>query len=149
MFLKIVFLWTILVGPCMGDEEIWERDMTEEIYITGTSDGIVEANLTCHAKVMSIRIRLTEPEDYSGAFYTRGSFKTGKLPCFYQTNNMADGILSLEFTYTKCKTKKIKDSSTGNSLYLNTVVLQHDPFLIFPGDSAFDLECRRSAVEDL
>ncbi|CAB4058199.1 PSMD13 [Lepeophtheirus salmonis] len=138
----------ILLRCCLylyrGDEELWEKDMTEEIYITGTSDGIVEANLTCHMKAMSISVRLTEPDDFSGAFYTRGSFKSGKLPCFLEESSISDdGILKLEFTFTKCKTKKVKNSDLGTSLYMNTVVLQHDPLLIFPGDSAFDLHCTR------
>uniref|UniRef100_A0A0K2UZ23 ZP domain-containing protein n=1 Tax=Lepeophtheirus salmonis TaxID=72036 RepID=A0A0K2UZ23_LEPSM len=140
----MLLILLLLVGSVRGDEELWEKDMTEEIYITGTSDGIVEANLTCHMKAMSISVRLTEPDDFSGAFYTRGSFKSGKLPCFLEESSISDdGILKLEFTFTKCKTKKVKNSDLGTSLYMNTVVLQHDPLLIFPGDSAFDLHCTR------
>lgn len=35
----------------------------------------------------------------------------------------------------------IKFQEAGGNLYKNVIVVQHDPDLVTPGDSAFELEC--------
>ena len=46
--------------------------------------------------------------------------------------------MSLEWNFDECKTeKKKKDES-----HINTIIIQQDDYLIFPGDMAFELVCK-------
>ena len=52
--------------------EVWEKDMSNEVYIEASSEGFVSVQLTCGKKRMVVEIEMEE--DFDGAIYTRGSF---------------------------------------------------------------------------
>ncbi|XP_024080460.1 uncharacterized protein LOC106669608 isoform X2 [Cimex lectularius] len=112
-------------------EEIWEKDMSEEMVIGPTTDGYQRVDLKCAAEHMEVTI-VTE-EDFSGVIYTRGSYSAQKLPCF---RDLKSGTyFRMNIPFDDCKTKN------EGGLYKNVLIVQHDDYLIMPGDAAFDLEC--------
>ena len=52
--------------------EVWEKDMSNEVYIEASSEGFVSVQLTCGKKRMVVEIEMEE--DFDGVIYTRGSF---------------------------------------------------------------------------
>lgn len=58
--------------------EVWEKDMSNEVYIEASSEGFVSVQLTCGKKRMVVEVEMEE--DFDGVIYTRGSFmsKCGK-----------------------------------------------------------------------
>ena len=82
---------------------------------------------------MIVEVLMEEP--FEGIFYTRGSYKSGKPPCYFDATG--DESAKLEIPLDKCKNKRDKEGS-GVS---NTVIVQHDDYLIYPGDTAFEIAC--------
>ncbi len=75
---------------------------------------------------MEVSILMEDP--FEGIFYTRGSYKSAKPPCYFDATG--DRLASLKIPLEgKCKNKK--DAETGE--VKNTVIVQHDDFLIYPG----------------
>ena len=52
--------------------EVWEKDMSNEVYIEASSEGFVSVQLTCGKKRMVVEVEMEE--DFDGVMYTRGSF---------------------------------------------------------------------------
>ena len=112
-----VMVLSILLFFCFPHKilsEIWEKDMSEEIYIEASRDGFEFISLDCLEKHFQVTLELEEPFD--GVFYTRGSYKQGKPPCYFHGDGST--LANLKIPYDGCKTVK-KD---GN--YTNTVILQ-------------------------
>ncbi len=128
----ISLIWTLV--HC--DTEIWEQDMSQDVYIEGTGEGFQNVLLNCHDESMEVIVHMDEKFD--GIFYTRGSYQMGKLPCFFDATGNTE--ISLNIPYDDCKTVKKDDGS-----YVNTVIVQHDDLLIFPGDTAFEIACNKSS----
>ena len=116
--------------------ELWEKDMTEEVYIAASVEGLKELQLECTKTQMKVKIELEDHvEGFDGVVYTRGSYKMGKPPCYYDAQGYPDEKLNLSWTYDQCKTKS-EDSKKSN-----VIIIQQDDMLIFPGDMAFELIC--------
>ena len=113
--------------------EIWEQDLTDTFKIEGSDQGIQKVNLKCGSDSMHVMLETEKP--FTGVMYTRGSFYKQAAPCFVKpvTNNAKK--LEMNFSLEQCQTQK------DGELYSNIVVIQNDPELITPGDSAFSLEC--------
>ena len=65
-------LWCSLVLVCVG--EVWEKDMSEDIYIEASHEGFTSVELSCGRKSMVVQVNMEE--DFDGVIYTRGSFMT-------------------------------------------------------------------------
>ncbi|XP_076041671.1 uncharacterized protein LOC143025613 [Oratosquilla oratoria] len=128
MFLLFLSLFHTPVGA-----EEWKQDLTQEFSIGVTTTGYSRAVLDCEEKHMAFVITLTD--NFEGVLYTRGSFHSKKGPCYLNVKSGKE--FALKFGYDECQTKY--DSDTG--AHVNTVVVQHDDDLIFPGDLAFTLQC--------
>ncbi|KAG0725096.1 hypothetical protein GWK47_000451 [Chionoecetes opilio] len=111
----------------------WKEDLGNHVRIGVRDAGYSRVVLDCEDDHMAFVIRLEE--DFEGVVYTRGSFHTGHGPCFLDASGGKE--FALKFSYKDCSTKY--DDKLG--AYVNTVVVQHDDDLIFPGDLAFDLRC--------
>lgn len=111
----------------------WKEDLSNEINIGVRDAGYSRAVLDCEDDHMAFVINLEE--DFEGVVYTRGSFHTRRGPCFLDATGGKE--FALKFSYKDCATKY--DDSLG--AHVNTVVVQHDDDLIFPGDLAFALRC--------
>ena len=57
--------------------EVWEKDMSNEVYIEASSEGFVSVQLTCGKKRMVVEVEMEE--DFDGVIYTRGSFMSKYL----------------------------------------------------------------------
>merc|ERR1712242_263243 len=93
--------------------------MSEDIYIEASHEGFTSVELSCGKKSMVVEV--TMEEDFDGVIYTRGSFMTKSKSCFLD----ADGVK--------------EDKEGWNTQVL---IIQHDDWLIFPGDTAFTLQCK-------
>ncbi|XP_017845527.1 uncharacterized protein LOC108602033 isoform X2 [Drosophila busckii] len=114
--------------------DIWAQDLTDTFKIEGSDQGIQKVNLKCGANSMNVMLETEKP--FTGVMYTRGSFYKQTAPCFMKpTASQGSRKLEMNFSLDQCQT--IKDGE----LYTNIVVIQNDPELITPGDSAFSLEC--------
>lgn len=83
-----------------------------------------------------MRIELVTEENFNGVMYTRGSFYKQTDPCFVRPASIrGDKTLTMNFSFDQCQT--LHEGET----YSNVVVVQHDPDLVTPGDSAFAVEC--------
>ncbi|KAH8369239.1 hypothetical protein KR009_005194 [Drosophila setifemur] len=116
------------------NQEIWEQDLSDTFKIEGSDQGIQKVNLKCGANSMNVVLETEKP--FTGVMYTRGSFYKQTAPCFMKpTANQGSRSLEMNFQLDQCQTLKDGD------LFTNIVVIQNDPELITPGDSAFSLEC--------
>ncbi|XP_073828451.1 uncharacterized protein isoform X2 [Musca autumnalis] len=114
--------------------EIWEQDLSDTFKIEGSDQGIQKVNLKCGSDSMHVMLETEKP--FTGVMYTRGSFYKQTAPCFVKpTSSSGEKSLEMSFSLDQCQT--VKDGE----LYSNIVVIQNDPELITPGDSAFSLEC--------
>ena len=128
------FLASVLILQIQG--ELWQKDMTDEIYIESSVEGLKELHLECTKTQMKVKIELADHvEGFDGVVYTRGSYQMGKRPCFYDAQGHDDEKLSLSWTFNQCKTKKDEDKKS------NVIIIQQDDMLIYPGDMAFELIC--------
>uniref|UniRef100_A0A1I8M2H7 ZP domain-containing protein n=1 Tax=Musca domestica TaxID=7370 RepID=A0A1I8M2H7_MUSDO len=115
-------------------QELWEQDLSDTFKIEGSDQGIQKVNLKCGSDSMHVVLETEKP--FTGVMYTRGSFYKQAAPCFVKsTSSSGDKSLEMSFALDQCQT--VKDGE----LYSNIVVIQNDPELITPGDSAFSLEC--------
>ncbi|XP_023159808.2 uncharacterized protein LOC111592044 isoform X2 [Drosophila hydei] len=116
------------------NQEIWEQDLSDTFKIEGSDQGIQKVNLKCGANSMNVMLETEKP--FTGVMYTRGSFYKQTAPCFMKpTASQGTRTLEMNFQLDQCQTLK------DGELYSNIVVIQNDPELITPGDSAFSLEC--------
>ncbi|XP_046865366.1 uncharacterized protein LOC6647779 [Drosophila willistoni] len=116
------------------NQEIWEQDLSDTFKIEGSDQGIQKVNLKCGANSMNVMLETEKP--FTGVMYTRGSFYKQTPPCFMKpTQQQGSRSLEMNFELDQCQTLK------EGELYTNIVVIQNDPELITPGDSAFSLEC--------
>ena len=65
-----LLLWSSLCCVCEG--EVWEKDMSEEVYIEASQEGFTEVVLSCGRNSMVVEVKMEE--DFDGVIYTRGSF---------------------------------------------------------------------------
>lgn len=82
-----------------------------------------------------MNVMLETEKPFTGVMYTRGSFYKQSAPCFVKPNNSNARQLEMNFQLDQCQTQN------EGELFSNIVVIQNDPELITPGDSAFSLEC--------
>ncbi|KAL9872344.1 uncharacterized protein LOC119642698 isoform X2 [Glossina fuscipes] len=114
-------------------KEIWEQHLTDTFKIEGSDQGIQKVNLKCGSNSMHIMLETEKP--FTGVMYTRGSFYKQTAPCFVKPSSSSVRSIEMTFQLNQCQTIK------EGELYTNVVVIQNDPELITPGDSAFSLEC--------
>lgn len=126
----------LCICSTLGETEIWEKDMTNEVYIEASVEGLEAVHLECFEDKMRVKVDLEE-KGFDGVVYTRGSFKMGKAPCFYDAQGHDGEELSLEWTFDQCKTE-----ARSNNKKSNEIVVQQNDMLIFPGDMAFELICK-------
>ncbi|XP_042205960.1 uncharacterized protein LOC121855158 [Homarus americanus] len=126
---------TVLVGllAVTASADDWKEDLSNKLSIGVRDGGYSRAVLDCEDDHMAFVIALEE--DFEGVVYTRGSFHTRRGPCFLDATGGKE--FALKFGYKDCSTKY--DDEIG--AHVNTVVVQHDDDLIFPGDLAFALRC--------
>ena len=94
----------------------------------------IQVHLECFEDKMKVKIDLEEV-GFDGVIYTRGSYKMGKRPCFYDAQGFVNEDLNLEWSFDQCKTTKKGDKR------INVIIVQQDDLLIFPGDMGFELIC--------
>lgn len=82
-----------------------------------------------------MNVMLETEKPFTGVMYTRGSFYKQSAPCFVKSSTQNSRSMEMNFQLDQCQTLK------DGELYSNIVVIQNDPELITPGDSAFSLEC--------
>ncbi|XP_053948760.1 uncharacterized protein LOC128857161 [Anastrepha ludens] len=116
-----------------NNAEIWQQDLTDTFKIEGSDQGIQKVNLKCGSNSMNVMLETEKP--FTGVMYTRGSFYKQTAPCFVKPITQSALSLEMNFQLDQCQTLK------DGELYSNIVVIQNDPELITPGDSAFSLEC--------
>lgn len=121
--------------------------MSQEVYIEASVEGLKGLHLQCSKDKMKVTVELADHvEDYDGVIYTRGSYSMGKGPCFYDAKGYANEELSLEWSFDECKTEERKDGR----IHENTVIVQQDDMLIYPGDMAFEVICETySEIDEL
>ena len=130
----IIFL-IILLSVALADDEIWEKDMSDEVYIEASREGFDYVRVKCGEKSMQVSIKLEE--NFGGVFYTKGNYKDGKPPCYFEApEEGTTEEVRLDLPFDGCNMKK---DDEGN--YANKVILQYHPMLIFPGDTAFEVTC--------
>ncbi|XP_036334239.1 uncharacterized protein LOC118744914 isoform X1 [Rhagoletis pomonella] len=139
-FLTISILCLLVLNVSTDDKhkeqsssETWQQDLTDTFKIEGSDQGIQKVNLKCGSNSMNVMLETEKP--FTGVMYTRGSFYKQAAPCFVKPNIQNARSLEMNFQLDQCQTLK------DGELYSNIVVIQNDPELITPGDSAFSLEC--------
>lgn len=137
MMLKITIFCLLL---SVITAELWERDMSEEIYIEASHEGFQQVKLSCEERRMVVDFLLDE--DHDGVIYTRGSFAKKPKNCFLDTEGGEDHQLNIP--YDECGL--IEDAE---GFLTQTIVLQQDDWLIFPGDMAFTVQCKISGEEKI
>ena len=129
----------LILSSIAASDEIWEKDASNDVYIEGSRDGFEAVKVHCKENSMSVSINLEET--FEGIFYTRGNYRDGEPPCFFDAEKGVNKV-SLDIPYNGCNTKE-----TDEGVFVNTVILQHDHMLIFPGDNAFEIGCSRKTEE--
>ena len=76
IILAFGLFWTI------SKAELWEKELGQEVYIEASVEGLEAVHLECFDRGMKVKIEL-EDAGFDGVIYTRGSYKMGKRPCFY------------------------------------------------------------------
>ena len=137
--MRLIFTVGLLSLLLVVSAETWEKDMSEEIYIEASSEGFTGVKLTCGKKRMVVEVNMEE--DFEGIIYTRGSFMSKPKGCFYDAEEGTGHTLKIPFD--KCDIKEDEDGFMSQ-----VIVVQHDDWLIFPGDLAFSLHCKRGQAED-
>ena len=137
--MRLIFTVGLLSLLLVVSAETWEKDMSEEIYIEASSEGFTGVKLTCGKKRMVVEVNMEE--DFDGIIYTRGSFMSKPKGCFYDAEEGTSHTLKIPFD--KCDIKEDEDGFMSQ-----VIVVQHDDWLIFPGDLAFSLHCKRGQAED-
>ncbi|KAL5274132.1 hypothetical protein ACFFRR_000719 [Megaselia abdita] len=134
---KICFLliaaFAVTNVNCAKKEETFQQDLSDSFKIEGSDQGIQKVNLKCGSN--SMHVMLETEKEFTGVMYTRGSFYKQSAPCFVKPKVRGARSLEMTFSLEECQTQKDGD------VFSNIVVIQNDPDLITPGDSAFSLEC--------
>ena len=52
--------------------EVWQKDMSDEVYIEASHEGFTAVELVCTATNMEVTVHMEE--DFDGIIYTRGSY---------------------------------------------------------------------------
>lgn len=107
--------------------------MGDLFQINPSTKGLQNVHLKCGAGAMFVNLE-TET-DFTGVMYTRGSFYDQKEPCFVRSKARGGRTLTMRFPFDECNTR------TDGDTFTNTVVVQHDPDLVTPGDAAFEVSC--------
>ncbi|XP_043225704.1 uncharacterized protein LOC122383407 [Amphibalanus amphitrite] len=132
--------WTAVCSPLLlvmmmlcrtATADIWEKDVGKDIEIGPSAKGWSSVTLTCRSDVL--KVRLVFPESFKGVVYTRGNYGE-ESPCMSDP----EGETEVEMTLPNTVCNVIQDEMSRNT----TLVVQHDDFLIFEGDTAFQLGCR-------
>ena len=127
------FMWPILFcvffASAGSKAELWKQEVGQEVYLEASVDGLKAVHLECWKDKMEVSIDL-EDEGFDGVVYTRGSYQMGKRPCFYDAQGHANEELRLQWTFDECKTSYFEN---GSDLKFNTVIVQQDDLLMFPG----------------
>jgi len=97
-------------NPILCDQELWKKDMTDEIYIENSNEGFDHVNLTCDKSFVKFQIKMDTDEfgNFDGVIYTRGSFSSAKPPCFYDAKGNDGENVKLEFKINECQLEKGK-----------------------------------------
>ncbi|CAG0912983.1 unnamed protein product [Notodromas monacha] len=130
-------VWLALHGAVFGEKQTWEKDLSSQMKIEVSTDGFDSIRVDCSKDSMEVTVLMEE--DFDGVLYTRGNFYDQTDSCFLDASGGRKFELSLPFR--KCAFKK------ENETYTATLVVQHDDFLIFPGDLAFELRCDMNPQE--
>lgn len=114
--------------------ELWQQDASNLFQIGASTQGLQNVHLKCGSN--SMHVKLETENDFTGVMYTRGNFYDQKEPCFVRPQ-ISRGVrsLSMRFPFNECNTKDAGDT------FKNTIVVQHDPELVTPGDAAFEVSC--------
>ncbi|XP_065351248.1 uncharacterized protein LOC135946799 [Cloeon dipterum] len=115
------------------DQEMWSKDMTNEIEIGPADSGYKEVHLRCIEQKRIFQVNIELDEDFSGVIYTRGSYASKDKDCFLHAK--AGRKFRMKIPFDKCGTKREGD------IFKTVLIVQYDEFLIMPGDAAFELEC--------
>ena len=129
------FIFVIILP--ISKAEIWSGEVGKDVYIEASTEGLEAVHLDCSENKMKVHIELEE-EGFDGVIYTRGSYKMGKKPCYFDAQGFRNEKLILEWNFDECKTEKKGDKRT------NVIIVQQDDWLIFPGDMGFELICEGS-----
>ncbi|XP_045597734.1 uncharacterized protein [Procambarus clarkii] len=130
--IKTVVVGVLVVAAASTGAD-WREDFSNKVSIGVRDAGYSRAVLDCGDDHMAFVITLEK--EFKGVVYTRGSFHTRRGPCFLDATGGME--FAIKFDYKDCSTKYDDDLGA----HVNTVVVQHDDDLIFPGDLAFDLRC--------
>ncbi|KAK6637458.1 hypothetical protein RUM44_007875 [Polyplax serrata] len=127
-------------GFVLLNAELWEKDMSSEMKIPLSTTGFQSVDLRCDADHFTVNVTLDSV--FEGVVYIRGTYNDKKPPCFKRHDQTLlrekDRItIGMRIPFNKCRT--VMD--VAESCYSNTLVVQHDPELIMPGDAAFNLDC--------
>lgn len=117
-----------------ADKATWRSDLSS-LKIGVSHEGFGRAVVDCGDREVAFVISMDE--EFHGVLYTRGNFHAKNTACYRNAEGGKD--FALKFGYEDCG-MKYDDVSGG---YSTTVIVQHDDDLIFPGDLAFALFCRR------
>ena len=96
--LHFLLVWYTLCSVSVG--EVWEKDMSEEIYIEASHDGFRSVELSCGKKNMVVEVKMEE--DFDGVIYTRGSFMTKYLIIIYYSNVYLTFYLQIKILFSRC-----------------------------------------------
>ena len=67
-----MLLGWVLVLTSLVQGEVWQKDMSDEVYIEASTEGFRSVQLTCGRKRMVVELDMED--DFDGVIYTRGSF---------------------------------------------------------------------------
>lgn len=108
--------------------------MSDLFQIDPSTQGIKNVHLKCGSN--SMFVQLETEKDFTGVMYTKGSFYDQAEPCFVKPKRQrGSNSLIMRFPFEECHTQQDGD------VFTNTVIVQHDPELVTPGDAAFSLLC--------
>ena len=88
------------------DQEVWEKDVSNDVYIEASREGFERVLLECEEDAMRVKVELEE--DFDGVFYTRGSYSEAKQPCYLDAVGGTTEA-ELRIPYGECKTKSEGD----------------------------------------
>ena len=137
----IIKLWiNLILTIILSKAEIWQGEFGKDVYIAATTEGLEAIHLKCYEDKMEVKIELEQPR-FDGIIYTRGSYKMGKGPCFYDAQGLENEDLNLAWSFNECKTEKRASGGGKNNKYSNEIIVQFEKMLIFPGDMGFEVIC--------
>ena len=136
----INLILTIILSISTIKAEIWQGEFGKDVYIEATTEGLEAVHLRCYEDKMEVKIELEQPR-FDGLIYTRGSYKMGKRPCFYDAQGLENEDFTLSWSFNECKTEKRATSGSNSNKFSNEIIVQFEKMLIFPGDMGFEVIC--------